>query len=71
MEDLSLKTLKVYYECQDSGSINKYFESDIRDLVKKYGLTFYASGMDMETGIRDMAFEFKPRHGTKKQANLK
>ena len=71
MEDLSLKTLKVYYECQDSGSINKYFESDIRDLVKKYGLTFYASGMDMETGIRDMAFEFEPRHGTKKQANLK
>jgi len=61
MEDVSLKTLKVYYECQDSGSINKYFESHIRDLAKKYGITFYASSMEMETGIRDMAFEFKPR----------
>jgi len=66
MKDLSLKTLKIYYECQDNGNMNKYFESDIRDLVKKYGLTFYASGMDMETGIRDMAFEFKPRHKNKR-----
>jgi len=71
MEDLSLKALKVYYECQDSGSINKYFESHIRDLAKKYGITFYASGMDMETGIRNMVFRFEPRHETQKQANLK
>ena len=61
MEDVSLKTLKIYYECQDSGSINKYFDSHMRDLAKKYGITLYASGMDMTTGIRYMAFEFKPR----------
>ena len=65
MKDLSLKTLKIYYECQDNGSINKYFESDMRDLAKKYGITFYASGMDMTTGIRDMAFRFEPRHKSK------
>ena len=71
MKDVSLKTLKIYYECQDSGSMNQYFESHMRALAKKYGITFHASGMDMATGIRDMAFEFKPRHGTQKQANLK
>jgi len=66
MKDVSLKTLKIYYECQDSGTINKYFDSDIRDLAKKYGITFYASGMDMETGIRDMAFRVEPRHKNKR-----
>jgi len=59
MKDLSLKTLKVYYECQNNGTMNSDFESDIRDLAKKYGITFYASGMDMVTGVRDLAFDLR------------
>ena len=57
MDDLSLKTLKVYYECKDSGKINKDFEQDIRDVAEKYDLTFYTSGMHMATGIRDLGFD--------------
>ena len=57
MKDLSLKTLKVYYECQNNGTMNSDFESDMRDLAEKYNLTFYASGIDMTTGIRDLVFE--------------
>ncbi len=59
MKDLSLKTLKVYYECRDKGEINLYFDKEIRELAKKYGVPWYGQGMDIETGERDLAFGHK------------
>jgi len=56
MADLSLKTLKIHYECQDKGRINPYFDNAIKDLAKKYGIKLYGTGMDLTTGIRDLAF---------------
>lgn len=56
IKDLSIEKLKMYYECADKGNINQYFDKDLRDLAKKYGIKFWASGMDFTTGIRDMAF---------------
>jgi hypothetical protein len=59
--DLSLKRLTIYYECQDKGKINKYFDKEVRKLAKKYGLTFWASGMNQIAGVRDICFDAKKR----------
>ena len=50
-----MKGLKIYYE--DEQGINSALDDDIRELAKKYGLKFYASGVDLTTGVRDMAFD--------------
>ena len=66
MKDLSLKTLRVFYECQDSGNINEYFDKEMGELAEKYGLRFWASGVGLESGVRDLAFDTKNKvnHGT-------
>ena len=61
-KDLSLKKLKVIYECQDKGEINEYFDKEIRELGKKYGIKWQGQGMEIKTGIRDISFvSFRPR----------
>jgi len=54
--DMSLKKLKVIYECQDKGEINEYFDKEIRELGKKYGIKWNGQGMTHETGLRDISF---------------
>ena len=56
MSDLSLKTLKVYYECRDKGEINPYFDKAVRELAKMYGIKWYGQSMEVETGVRDLCF---------------
>ena len=56
IEDLSIESLKVYYACADSGNINQHFDKEMRELAKKYGVKFWASGVDLTTGVRDLAF---------------
>lgn len=55
--DLSLKDLRIYYKCQDKGEINQSFDKEIRELAKKYGLTFWASGINHTNGVRDVCFD--------------
>lgn len=54
--DMSLKKLNVVYECCDKGEINEYFDKDMRDLAKKYGIKWHGQGMEIGTGIRDISF---------------
>jgi len=54
--DMSLKKLKVTYVCRDKGEINEYFDKEIRELGKKYGIVWNGQGMEIETGIRDISF---------------
>lgn len=56
MKDLSLETLKVVYICRDKGNINQYFDKEVRELAKKYGIKWYGQGMTLETGERDISF---------------
>ena len=59
MSDLSLKTLKIEYTCQDKGEINPYFDKAIKELAKMYGIPWYGQGRDHQTGVRDIAFGHK------------
>jgi len=43
----------------DSGSINEYFDKDMRKLAKLYDVRFYASGVDLTNGVRDICFDNK------------
>lgn len=56
MADLSLKSLKVVYVCQDKGKMNTHFDRAVRDLAKKFGIKWYAQGRDHENGNRDICF---------------
>ena len=51
--------LRVYY----SGDlIDTGIEEAIEKVVESYGMKFWASGMDMETNVRDVCYEKKPFH---------
>lgn len=57
--DMSLKKLKIIYECANKGEINSYFDDAVKKLAKLYGLEWYGQGMEIETGIRDIVFKTK------------
>jgi len=52
---MSIRNAKVYYVAEEG--ISTCFDREIEDLFKKYQLRRWASGMSMETGERDLAFE--------------
>lgn len=54
--DLSIKSLKVIYETREMEPINPYFDAEVRKLAKKFGIKWYAQGVEAKTGIRDLAF---------------
>ena len=49
-----IATLKVYYE--DADKINVLFDAEMKALANKYGLEFYASGVNIMNGVRDISF---------------
>lgn len=55
MKAPSRNELRVYYKIK--GKINMALDKDIKAVLKKHGYHFYASGVDMINGIRDMAFD--------------
>lgn len=54
-----MKNLKVYYitEYPKSNSISEGFDKEIEKLAEKYGLKFQGSGVEVETGIRDIHYK--------------
>jgi len=49
-----MKTLKVTY---DGGVIDRILDGQIEDFFELKGFVWYASGMEAETGIRDICFD--------------
>lgn len=47
--------LKVFYQ----GELNSEMDNDLSVLLKKYGYTNWASGMDLVDNVRDLAFDRK------------
>ncbi len=58
MHMISEGELKIYY-CPKLGVIDLEFEAKIEKVLKKYGYKRWASGMHLESGIRDIAFDKK------------
>lgn len=56
MKDLSLKSLKVVYVCNEKGRINSSFDRAVMALAKKFGIKWYAQGREIKTGKRDLCF---------------
>lgn len=55
--------LKIFYG-KDAFMVFNHsiaFEHELNQLCERYGLYRWASGQDMTTGIRDMAFDRTPR----------
>ena len=54
---MELKTgeLKVFY----AGGINQGIDSAIEDALGLFGMKRWASGQDLTTGVRDLAFQRK------------
>lgn len=46
--------LKIFYKCNEG---NDELEAELEKLLKKYGYHRWASGYDLEDGIRDIAFD--------------
>lgn len=51
-----IDSLKVEYHCEDGGT-NLLFEECLKDLMDRWNLKRWASGMEMGTHIRDIAYE--------------
>ncbi len=52
-----MKDLKVYYKTDDStDSIDSAMDKEIEKIAKKFGLCFQGSGVEIETGIRDIHY---------------
>jgi hypothetical protein len=49
-------TVKIYYLDKDR-KINQELDNDLEKILLKHGLKRWASGIDMTTGERDLAFE--------------
>ena len=49
--------IRIYYKTK--GGSNLDLDDFFRLLLKLMGYRFYASGMDMATGVRDLSFETK------------
>uniref|UniRef100_A0A6M3K624 Uncharacterized protein n=1 Tax=viral metagenome TaxID=1070528 RepID=A0A6M3K624_9ZZZZ len=52
-----MKTLKIYYELRDNGDVLPEMESEIRNVVEKYGYQWTGQGVNYIDGIRDICFE--------------
>ena len=51
--DLKENELKIFY----SGGPNKDLEDKLKELLGAFGYDMWASGMDIQTGVRDLAFD--------------
>lgn len=54
--------LRVHYDCPNDGpdvGIDVGLDSAIEIAIKPFGYRRWASGYEMETGIRDLAFDKK------------
>jgi len=60
MVDKSLTVLRVIYECQTAGALNYEFDRAMQNLAARFGLEFWASGMDMTSGERDLSYDRWP-----------
>lgn len=52
--------VRVYYDIEDAfNSLDEAmeFERDLDDVLQKHGLSRWASGEDLQTHIRDIAYE--------------
>jgi len=47
--------LRVYY----GGPLDRDLDIDIEECLKRYGFCRWASGYNLEEGVRDLAFEVK------------
>ena len=58
---LKKNNLKVFYDegVTICGSINEELDKAIEKALKPFGYTRWASGTDMVSGVRDLAFERK------------
>ena len=52
-----LSTLRVVYRCKEGAAINEKLDADIRILATKYGVSFWAGGVNLESGERDQCFD--------------
>ena len=52
-----MQDLRIYYETEKGKhSINSNFEKDIERIALRNGLKFHGSGVEIETGIRDIHY---------------
>ena len=49
-----MKNIKITYKSTD---INVEFENALRKFMKQHGFESWASGYDLTTGVRDIAYE--------------
>ena len=54
MINLKKDELRVYYNC---GEIREVLDDEISKAVGKFGYTRWASGINTETRVRDLAFD--------------
>lgn len=52
-----MKDLKIYYKTDEKkDTIDSSFDFLIENLAKEYGLSFFGSGVEIGTGIRDIHY---------------
>ena len=61
LNPVTLDDLRVVYRCCEHGNLNPDFDRAMKALAADYGLEFWASGMELESGKRDLAFDRRVR----------
>lgn len=51
--ELKNSELKIFY----GDPMNEKLDKAIKETLKKFGYSWWASGFDIETGVRDLAFD--------------
>ena len=58
--ELKKGELRVFYRCEDeSRMLDSELDSDLIAILKRFNYESWASGTDLTTGVRELAFEKK------------
>jgi len=52
-----ITVFKLFYETDEPQVINEAFEKNLGHFLAQYGLERYGSGYDLDTEVRDIAFD--------------